>query len=505
MKDGFVRAAVGTPAIRVADCPGNARNIIALMREAEEKHVKLLTLPELCVTGYTASDLLLTRPLLEGALSALEEICKASETLDVLTSVGVPLAFGGRLYNCAAFVKGGRVLGVVPKRCLPNYGVYYELRHFTPGPAWVRPVELLGQTVPFGGELLLRCRQMPELTIGAEICEDLWVPDSPGVKLAVAGATVICNNSASDESVGKADYRRMLVTSQSARLICAYLYADAGEGESSTDLVFSGQNLIAENGALLAQSRRYTTGLVCAEIDVQFLDHERRRMNTFGTPDETPFTVEFDLQMEDTALTRFIDPMPFVPSDPAERAARCEEILDIQAHGLATRLKHIHCGKALVAVSGGLDSTLALLVTARAFDLCGMGRENIVAITMPCFGTTARTRSNAQIISERLGTEFREIPIGAAVNQHFADIGVSPDARDTTYENCQARERTQVLMDLANKLGGIAVGTGDLSELALGWATYNGDHMSMYAVNASVPKTLVRYLVQYEADRFGYA
>ncbi|MDD7445571.1 MAG: NAD(+) synthase [Clostridiales bacterium] len=505
MKDGFVRAAVGTPAIRVGDCPGNARNIIALMREAEEKHVKLLTLPELCVTGYTASDLLLTRPLLEGALSALEEICKASETLDVLTSVGVPLAFGGRLYNCAAFVKGGRVLGVVPKRCLPNYGVYYELRHFTPGPAWVRPVELLGQTVPFGGELLLRCRQMPELTIGAEICEDLWVPDSPGVKLAVAGATVICNNSASDESVGKADYRRMLVTSQSARLICAYLYADAGEGESSTDLVFSGQNLIAENGALLAQSRRYTTGLVCAEIDVQFLDHERRRMNTFGTPDETPFTVEFDLQMEDTALTRFIDPMPFVPSDPAERAARCEEILDIQAHGLATRLKHIHCGKALVAVSGGLDSTLALLVTARAFDLCGMGRENIVAITMPCFGTTARTRSNAQIISERLGTEFREIPIGAAVNQHFADIGVSPDARDTTYENCQARERTQVLMDLANKLGGIAVGTGDLSELALGWATYNGDHMSMYAVNASVPKTLVRYLVQYEADRSGDA
>ncbi len=505
MKDGFVRAAVGTPAIRVADCPGNARNIIALMREAEEKHVKLLTLPELCVTGYTASDLLLTRPLLEGALSALEEICKASETLDVLTSVGVPLAFGGRLYNCAAFVKGGRVLGAVPKRCLPNYGVYYELRHFTPGPAWVRPVELLGQTVPFGGELLLRCRQMPELTIGAEICEDLWVPDSPGVKLAVAGATVICNNSASDESVGKADYRRMLVTSQSARLICAYLYADAGEGESSTDLVFSGQNLIAENGALLAQSRRYTTGLVCAEIDVQFLDHERRRMNTFGTPDETPFTVEFDLQMEDTALTRFIDPMPFVPSDPAERAARCEEILDIQAHGLATRLKHIHCGKALVAVSGGLDSTLALLVTARAFDLCGMGRENIVAITMPCFGTTARTRSNAQIISERLGTEFREIPIGAAVNRHFADIGVSPDARDTTYENCQARERTQVLMDLANKLGGIAVGTGDLSELALGWATYNGDHMSMYAVNASVPKTLVRYLVQYEADRSGDA
>ncbi len=501
MKDGFVRVAVGTPSIRVADCPGNAKAMMELMRQAEEKKAKLLVLPELSVTGYTASDLLLSRPLLQGALEALEKMRAYSAHMDLLTCVGAPLAFEGRLYNCAIYLKGGEILAIVPKRNLPNYSVYYEMRHFTPGPDEVRTVELLGRSVPFGGNLLLRCRQMPEMTVGTEICEDLWVPDSPGVALAVAGATIIANPSASDESVGKADYRRMLVTSQSAKLLCAYLYADAGAGESSTDLVFAGHNLIAENGVLLAQSKRYETGIVCSEIDVEFLDHERRRMNTFGKAGRPFYMVEFDLHQEDLSLTRLIDPMPFVPSDAARREARCEEILDIQAHALATRLTHIHCGRAAVAVSGGLDSTLALLVTARAFDLCGLDHKGITAITMPCFGTTARTRSNAQIISERLGTEFMEIPIGAAVNQHFKDIGVSPEARDVTYENCQARERTQVLMDLSNKLGGIAIGTGDLSELALGWATYNGDHMSMYAVNASVPKTLVRYLVKYEADR----
>ncbi len=501
MKDGFVRVAVGTPSIRVADCLGNAEAMMELMRQAEEKKAKLLVLPELSVTGYTASDLLLSRPLLQGALEALEKMRAYSAHMDLLICVGAPLAFEGRLYNCAVYLKGGEILAIVPKRNLPNYSVYYEMRHFTPGPDEVRMVELLGRSVPFGGNLLLRCRQMPEMTIGTEICEDLWVPDSPGVALAVAGATIIANPSASDESVGKADYRRMLVTSQSAKLLCAYLYADAGAGESSTDLVFAGHNLIAENGVLLAQSKRYETGIVCSEIDVEFLDHERRRMNTFGKAGRPFYTVEFDLHQEDLSLTRLIDPMPFVPSDAARREARCEEILDIQAHALATRLTHIHCGRAAVAVSGGLDSTLALLVTARAFDLCGLDHKGITTITMPCFGTTARTRSNAQIISERLGTEFMEIPIGAAVNQHFKDIGVSPEARDVTYENCQARERTQVLMDLSNKLGGIAIGTGDLSELALGWATYNGDHMSMYAVNASVPKTLVRYLVKYEADR----
>ena len=501
MKDGFVRVATGTPRIRVADCPGNARAIISLMRRADGRRAKLLVLPELCVTGYTANDLFLQRPLLDGVLAALAEIREASRETDVLTCVGAPLSLAGRLYNCGVFLKGGRILGVVPKRNPPNYSVYYELRHFFPGPRAVSEIHLLGESVPFGGDLVFSCNQMPEFVVGCEICEDLWVPDSPSVRHALAGATVIVNPSASDESVGKTDYRRMLVRSQSAKLICAYLYAGAGEGESSTDLVFAGHDLICENGILLGESKRYETELVFADVDIDMLDHERRRMNTFGDLPDGYRTVAFDVEMERLALERFVDPRPFVPANERERDARCEEILDIQAHGLATRLKHIGAKKATIAVSGGLDSTLALLVTARAFDICKIPREGILAITMPGFGTTARTRSNAEVISQRVGATFLEIPIGEAVERHFRDIGQNPDVHDVTYENCQARERTQVLMDLANKTGGIAIGTGDLSELALGWATYNGDHMSMYAVNASVPKTLVRYLVKYEADR----
>ncbi len=501
MKDGFVRVAAGTPRIRVADCPGNAQSIISLMRRADERRAKLLALPELCVTGYTANDLFLQRPLLEGALSALAEIRAASRDLDVLTCVGMPLSLSGRLYNCAVFLKGGKILGVVPKRNPPNYSVYYELRHFFPGPRGVSEIPLLGETVPFGGDMVFACSQMPEFSVGSEICEDLWVPDSPSVRHALAGATVICNLSASDESVGKADYRRMLVRSQSAKLICAYLYADAGEGESSTDLVFAGHDLICENGVMLAESKRYESGLVFADVDVDMLDHERRRMNTFGARPEGYRFIPFDVKPEALVLDRFVDPRPFVPANEREREARCEEILDIQAHGLATRLKHIGAKKATLAVSGGLDSTLALLVAARAFDICRIPRSGILAVTMPGFGTTPRTRGNAEIISEKIGATFLEIPIGEAVEKHFRDIGQNPDVHDVTYENCQARERTQVLMDLANKTGGIAIGTGDLSELALGWATYNGDHMSMYAVNVSVPKTLVRYLVKYEADR----
>jgi NAD+ synthase (glutamine-hydrolysing) len=501
MKDGFVRVAVGTPRIRVADCPGNARSIASLMCRADERRAKLLVLPELCVTGYTANDLFLQRPLLDGALSALAEIRDASCDLDVLTCVGAPISLFGRLYNCAVFVKGGHILGVVPKRNPPNYSVYYELRHFFPGPRAVSDISLLGETVPFGGDLIFTCDQMPAFSVGCEICEDLWVPDSPSVRHALAGATVICNLSASDESIGKADYRRMLVRCQSAKLICAYLYAGAGEGESSTDLVFSGHDLVCENGIALAESKRYETELVFADVDVDVLDHERRRMNTFGDVPDGYRYVPFDVEMAALDLDRFVDPRPFVPANEREREARCEEILDIQAHGLATRLRHIGARKATIAVSGGLDSTLALLVAARAFDICEMPRSGILAITMPGFGTTTRTRSNAQVISERIGATFMEIPIGEAVEKHFRDIGQNPDVHDVTYENCQARERTQVLMDLANKTGGIAIGTGDLSELALGWATYNGDHMSMYAVNVSVPKTLVRYLVKYEADR----
>ena len=502
MKDGFVRAAVGTPAIRVADCPGNARNIIALMREAEEKHVKVLVLPELCVTGYTAADLFLQDTLLAGALSGLAAIKRASEGMDLLTFVGLPIADCGRLYNCAAAVKGGRILGVTTKRNIPNYSVYYELRHFEPGEDAMRTVRLLGEDVPFGNRLLFECEQLP-LRVAAELCEDLWVPQSPSIEHALAGANLIVNLSASDENVGKGDYRRSLVSMQSARLICGYIYANAGQGESSQDMVYAGHNLICENGTMLAESERFTTGLLISEIDCQYLEAERRRMSSFGRRQEGYTRVPFSLKMEQTELTRRLSPTPFVPGDPAARDRRCEEILSIQTQGLMQRLRHIHGKCAVIGVSGGLDSTLALLVTARAFRALSLDPAGIKAVTMPCFGTTKRTRSNAEILARSLGMDFLEVPIADAVRVHFRDIGQDERVHDVTYENGQARERTQVLMDVANKEGGIVIGTGDLSELALGWATYNGDHMSMYGVNCSIPKTLIRYLVRYEADHAG--
>ncbi len=500
MRDGFVRVAAGTPEIHVADCEFNARSVIALMEEAEAREVRVLALPEMCLTGYTSQDLLLQETLLRGAVSALEAVREASRGKSLLTVVGLPLADHGRLYNCAAVVQGARVLGVIPKRHLPNYGVYYEMRHFAPGFRQARTLRLPSGEVPFGSDILFECAELPELRLAVEICEDLWAPDAPSVRHALAGATVIVNPSASDETVGKADYRRLLVSSHSARLVCGYLYADAGMGESSQDLVFAGQNLICENGVLLAESERYTTGLTVSELDVKFLEGERRRMNTFaGETDGYP-RVPFSLPLEETPLSRSVDPMPFVPEDPAKRERRCEEILNIQAQGLMQRLRHTRARTAVVGVSGGLDSTLALLVTERAFRGLGLPAEGILAVTMPCFGTTKRTRSNAEILASCLGLNFIEVNITKAVKQHFEDIGQSMDNHDVTFENGQARERTQVLMDLANQMGGMVIGTGDLSELALGWATYNGDHMSMYGVNASVPKTLVRYLVAYEAD-----
>ena len=502
MKDGFVRVAAGTPKVRVADCAYNTENIIALMREAEEKRVKVLVLPELCVTGYTAADLFLQDTLLAGALSGLAAIKRASEGMDVLTFVGLPIADCGRLYNCAAAVKGGRILGVTTKRNIPNYSVYYELRHFEPGEDAMRTVRLLGEDVPFGNRLLFECEQLP-LRVAAELCEDLWVPQSPSIEHALAGANLIVNLSASDENVGKGDYRRSLVSMQSARLICGYIYANAGQGESSQDMVYAGHNLICENGTMLAESERFTTGLLISEIDVQYLEAERRRMSSFGRRQEGYTRVPFSLKMEQTELTRRLSPTPFVPGDPAARDRRCEEILSIQTQGLMQRLRHIHGKCAVIGVSGGLDSTLALLVTARAFRALSLDPAGIKAVTMPCFGTTRRTRSNAEILARSLGMDFLEIPIADAVRVHFRDIGQDERVHDVTYENGQARERTQVLMDVANKEGGIVIGTGDLSELALGWATYNGDHMSMYGVNCSIPKTLIRYLVRYEADHAG--
>ena len=501
MKDGFISVAVGTPQIHVADCDYNTQSIIALMREAAEKGVKLLALPELCITGYTCADLFLQNTLIDAAAASLEKIIAESAKMDMLIMVGLPVSDHGRLYNCVAAVKSGALLALIPKRFIPNYSVYYEVRHFTAGPAEARTMRFLGRDVPFGANILLECNQLPAFRVAAEVCEDLWVPASPSIAHAMAGATIICNASASDDTVGKADYRRQLVSSQSAKLICGYLYADAGMGESSQDMVYSGQNMICENGVLLAESTRFSTGLTVSEIDVGLIESERRRMNSFVSDEIEKHTeVCFDIALTGTVLTRFIDPMPFVPSDRAQRDRRCEEILAIQSQGLMQRLRHVHAKTAVIGVSGGLDSTLALLVTARAFRALNLDPKGIYAITMPCYGTTRRTRSNAETLSERLGLRFMEIPIGLAVEQHFKDIGQDMDTHDVTYENGQARERTQVLMDMANKNGGLVIGTGDLSELALGWATYNGDHMSMYGVNVSVPKTLVRYLVDYEAE-----
>ena len=505
MRDGFVKVAAGTPKIRVADCDYNAGQIIALMREAAAQGVKVLALPELCVTGYTCGDLFLQPALLDGAERALERILAETAELDMLTALGLPVRnTNHKLYNCAAVMHKGELLGLVPKSHIPNYGEFYEGRWFASGRNCDEEVAvwLCGEWVDMSPRRLFNCYTLPELTIGIEICEDLWAAEPPSGALAQAGATLMLNLSASDEVAGKADYRRQLVASQAARCLCAYVYADAGEGESSTDLVFSGHNLIAENGTLLAE-QRFSTGLTISEIDVGRLAHERRRMNTFTAGSDGVVNLQFHLDLSDTPLTRPISPTPFIPADGSRRAERCEEIITIAALGLKKRLEHTNSTCAVVGLSGGLDSTLAILITTKAFDMLGRDRKGILAVTMPCFGTTRRTRSNAEVLALELGADFREVNIGRAVEQHFADIGQSMDDQSVTFENGQARERTQVLMDLANQRGGLVVGTGDLSELALGWATYNGDHMSMYAVNASIPKTLVRHLVGYEAERLG--
>ena len=504
MRDGFVKVAAGTPGIRVADCAHNAGQIIDLMGQAERQGVKVLALPELCLTGYTCGDLFLQDTLLRGAEDALERILRETADLELVAALGLPVRCSNKIYNCAAVIQKGEILGLIPKRYLPNYGEFYEQRWFASGAGLEGSVELCGQCVDLCPNQLFFCDTMPDLVVGVELCEDLWAPAPPSVELARKGATVILNLSASNELVGKADYRRALVTGQSARLMCGYVYADAGEGESSTDLVFTGHNMVAENGALLAE-RRFATGLTVSEIDVDRLAYERRRTNTFPSGQGQPeiWRCGFSLPVEETRLTRPLSPSPFVPEDAGDRAQRCDEILRIAALGLKKRLEHTGAPCAVVGLSGGLDSTLALLITAMAFDLSGRDRKDILAVTMPCFGTTQRTRSNAEILAEELGTGFREVKIADAVRQHFADIGQSMDDHSVTFENAQARERTQVLMDLANQRGGLVIGTGDLSELALGWATYNGDHMSMYGVNASIPKTLVRHLVDYVAQKRG--
>ena len=504
MRDGFVKVAAGTPKIRVADCRYNAEQIFTLMREADKQGVRVLCLPELCLTGYTCGDLFLQDTLLRGAEEGLKTILEATRNLDMVTAVGLPVRCGSKLYNCAAVIHKGELLGLIPKTHLPNYGEFYEKRWFEPAPEdEYFCLTLCGQTTYLGRNQLFQCDELPELVIGVEICEDLWAPAPPSVTLAAHGATLILNLSASDEVVGKDGYRRQLVTGQSARLLCGYVYADAGDGESSTDLVFGGHNLIAENGALLSE-RRFHTGLTVSEIDVQRLAFERRRNTTFPTAGQERMDwSSFSLEPADTKLTRYISPNPFVPEDAGDRAERCNEILKIAALGLTKRLEHTRAKTAVVGLSGGLDSTLAILITAVAMKLLDRPASDIIAVTMPCFGTTDRTRDNAMELAERLGATLKRIDIGEAVKVHFKDIGQSMEDHSVTFENGQARERTQVLMDIANQTGGMVIGTGDLSELALGWATYNGDHMSMYAVNAGIPKTLVRHLVSFVSDDKG--
>ena len=500
MKDGFLKAAALTPALRVADCAYNTEQILQELRTASARGVKLAVFPEFCLTGYTCGDLFLQRTLQQGALTGLQTLLDASRELDVVALVGLPLLVRGKLYNCAAVLCRGRLLGLVPKTYLPNYGEFYEKRQFTPGSTEVETLTVCGQQVPFGTSLLFRCREMPSFVLGVELCEDLWSALPPSTFHALAGATVIANLSASDETVGKAEYRRALVANQSARLLCGYLYASAGHGERTQDMVFAGHDLIAENGTLLAETAPFAGGHAETELDCQRMESERARNTSFEPSTDGYQTVDFSLTLTNTALTRFVDPTPFVPGDPQRRAERCELILKMQADGLAKRLEHAHAKTAVIGISGGLDSCLALLVAVRAMKQLRRPTTDVLAVTMPCFGTTRRTRSNAEILCEELHVSFSEIDIANTVHSHFADIGQDESVLDVTFENGQARVRTLELMDTANRTGGLVVGTGDLSELALGWATYNGDHMSMYGVNAGVPKTLVRHLVRYEAD-----
>ena len=501
MKNGFVKVAAATPDIRVADVEFNTQNIINVMEEAQKNGAKILVFPELCVTGYTCSDLFDHSVLLKASRKALLEIAENTSDKDMLVFVGAPLEVNGKLYNVAAAMNQGEIIGFTTKTFLPNYGEFYEMRQFTPGPQTVREITFEGKKIPFGPQILFQAEGMEELVVAAEICEDVWSPVPPSIQAALEGATVIVNCSASDETIGKDTYRRALISGQSARLISGYIYANAGEGESTTDLVFGGHNIIAENGTVLKESSRYVNEIIYSEIDLQRITGERRKNTTFQPLDEeTLVRVPFTVEETKTFLTRTFPKKPFVPSDEQTRAQRCEEILTIQAMGLKKRLAHTNARTAVVGISGGLDSTLALLVTARAFDMLGRDKKDIIAVTMPCFGTTDRTYQNACEMSKKVGATLIEVPIADAVNIHFRDIGHDPEDHSVTYENCQARERTQVLMDIANKTWGMVIGTGDLSELALGWATYNGDHMSMYGVNASVPKTLVRHLVKYAAD-----
>ncbi len=506
MRHGFLRVAAATPKVKVADTIYNCEQICAEFDKALEQGCRVIVFPELSLCGYTCGDLLLQDTLVNGCVEELKVFAEHTKGSDLLAFVGMPLEVRGCLYNVAAAVQNGKVLGFIPKSVIPDYASFYEGRYFTKGNKKTELISFADRDgecykVPFGTDVIFACKSMPELVIGVEISEEAWTPVSPGSFHALAGATVIVNLSASAEEAGKDEFRCSLASAKSANLLCTYIYANAGEGESTQDVVFAGHNIIAESGRIIAQSKRFTNDAVYIDTDLGKIKNERRRVGTFNSVNNEGYTiVEFDVNVEELELKRFVDDAPFVPSVKMDRDRRCEEILSIQAMGLKKRLEHINCKYAVLGISGGLDSTLALLVVVRAFDMLGIPRENIKCITMPCFGTTDRTYSNACNLTNKLGATLTEINIKEAVTVHFKDIGHDPKVKDVTYENSQARERTQILMDIANQCNGLVVGTGDLSELALGWATYNGDHMSMYSVNGSVPKTLVRHLVRYYAD-----
>lgn len=500
MTEGIVRVAAATPEIVVGDCRHNGNEIIRLMQEADLSGCSLVVFPELSITGYTCGDLFLQKLLLDSTFAELKHIAKETANLNLAACIGLPVAVNGKLYNCGAFLCKGQVMGIVPKANIPNYTEFYEARYFTPYSMEEEALWLDG--IPFG-HVLFDFTEIPGMTVGIEICEDLWVGNTPSNCLCAQGATIICNLSAGNEIIGKAEYRRTLISAKSGSNACAYIYANAGSGESTTDVVYSGHRLIYENGSVLSESELFTSGLTMADIDVQLLLHERRRMNTFRSEGSEEYVCCDILPRDHTTLLRKVPKTPFVPQNPELRNQRCRSILAMQVEGLKKRILHTHCKTCVVGISGGLDSTLALLVTAEACDKIGKPWTDIVAVTMPCFGTTDRTYHNAVSMCRTLGVTLKEIDIKPAVLQHFKDIGQDDAVHDVTYENSQARERTQILMDLANQTGGMVIGTGDLSEQALGWATYNGDHMSMYGVNGSIPKTLVRYLVDYYASSRG--
>ena len=501
MKDGFIKVAAATPRLKVADVSFNKEKVISLINKAICEHVKLLVLPELTLTCYTSADLFFHPLFQQKCLSAIEDIKNVSKDSDLLIVVGLPLKVLDKLYNVAAFIQRGRVLALVPKTHLPSYSEFYETRWFTPAKENNCIIDFCGDSVVFGKKVIIRSKNIPDFRVACEICEDLWAPNSPSTEHCLNGATVIANLSASDELIGKEEYRRDLVKIHSGKLTAAYIYCDTSSGESSTDMVFTAHNIISEDGSILAESIQKEDELLITEIDVSKISTERSKKNTFTSTSDGYTFIDITLDEAETKLTRYFSSHPFVPSGDEELTKRAEKIIELQALGLKKRIEHTNAKSAVIGLSGGLDSTLALLVTVKAMDLLARDRKDIIAVTMPCFGTTKRTKSNAELLAAALGVSFRDINIKKSVESHFEDIGQSLNEYDVTYENGQARERTQVLMDIANKTGGLVIGTGDLSELALGWATYNGDHMSMYAVNASVPKTLVRYLVKYIADK----